>query len=224
MMFISAAYANKAWTRHERRSVLSRMIKKDKEYILPVRFDDTAIPGLPDTIIYLRADDYTPAQLSATIAEKLDINPFDGKASEVPPPRMTSPIGEVVFDYSNYNGRYVIGSGTAEFETKWSKASDQHIHVYDEPESIYGVAIDHAATSISEVTNAAALNYTSTSRTPGVGQIVVLRNKQGFYAAIHVLDIKDDTRGDKLDELRFRYVIQSEGKDNFVRFRNIWEL
>ena len=161
VMFISAAYASKAWTRHERRSALSRMLKEDYEYVLPVRFDGTSIPGLPDSILYLSANDYSPAALSTTIARKLGIADFDGKASDVPPPRMTSPVGEVVFDYSSYNGRYVIGSGAAEFETKWSKASNRSIHVHNDPKSINGVALDRDATSIHEVTNAAALNYTS---------------------------------------------------------------
>ena len=46
---------------------------------------------------------------------------------------MTSLVGEVVFDYSNYNGLYVIGRGPLEFETKWSKASDVSIRVYNDP-------------------------------------------------------------------------------------------
>ena len=54
------------------------------------------------------------AQLSAIIAIKLGIWPFDGKASQVPPTSMTSPTGEVAFDYSSHNGRYVIGSGMLE--------------------------------------------------------------------------------------------------------------
>ena len=128
VMFISAEYAKKAWTRHERRSALSRMMKEEKEYVLPVRFDDTAMPGLPNSILYLRASDYSPAELSATIARKLGIAAFDGKASDVPPPRMTSSVGGVVFDYSSYNGRYVIGSRMAKFETEWSKASNRSIH------------------------------------------------------------------------------------------------
>ena len=121
-MFISKAYVEKAWPRHERRSALSRMVHEQREYILPVRFDDTPVPGLPDDIIYERANDYSPEQLAMAIAEKLGVRPFDGKASEVPPPRMTSLIGEAVFDYSNYNGRYIIGVNLLEFETAWSKA------------------------------------------------------------------------------------------------------
>jgi hypothetical protein len=53
VMFISADYVAKAWTRLERRSALSRQMKEDAEYILPVRFDDTEVPGLPDTLQFL---------------------------------------------------------------------------------------------------------------------------------------------------------------------------
>ena len=221
VMFISQDYVTKAWTRHERRSALSRMLKEEDEYILPVRFDDTPIPGLPDTILYLNAADYSPAELSAEIARKLRIPAFAGKASDVPPPRMTSPVGEAKFDYSSYNGRYVIGSGVAEFETKWSKASNTSIHVVNDPASIHGVAIDRNAAAIHQVTSAGALDYTSRVRTPTVGQVVVLRNRNGFYAAIQILNIKDDTRGDDSDELHFLYAIQGDGTESLECFREI---
>ena len=218
VMFISQAYVEKAWARHERRSALSRMIHEQGEYILPVHFDDTPVPGLPTDVIYERASEHTPAQLSAMIANKLGIRPFDGKASQVPPPSMTSPTGEVAFDYSSHNGRYVIGSGMLEFETKWTKASNTSIHVYNDPQSINGVTLAPGSMSISQVTDAASLDYTSRTRTPSRGQIVVLRNTEDFYAAVHVLGIKDVSRGDDRDELRFRYAIQSDGSDSFAEF------
>ena len=223
VMFVSAEYVAKPWTRHERKSALSRMLTEESEYVLPVRFDDTAVPGLPKSIQYLEAKDYTPAQLAALIVEKIGLEPFSGKASNIPSPRMTSPVGEVFFDYSNFNGRYTIGSGTAEFETKWTKASNEAIHVYDDPDSINGVALDRRATSIHEVTQGTSLNYTSRTRSPRLGQIVVLRNRHGFYAAIQILGIMDDTRGDASDQLRFRYAIQTDGSDNFERFVDAFE-
>ena len=221
VMFISDAYVSKAWPRHERRSALSRMIEEQHEYVLPVRFDDTPVPGLPTDIIYRNAGEFTPAQLAAMIANKLGMRPFAGKASEVPPPRMTSPTGEVVFDYSSYNGRYVIGSGVLEFETKWTKASDTSIHVYNDCPSINGVALARGCDSISQVGNAASLDYSSRTRTPSLGQIVVLRNTEDFYAAIHVLGIKDDSRHDDRDELRFRYAIQANGSGDFTEFVDV---
>ena len=48
VMCVSRAYVEKAWPRHERRSALSRMIEDKREYVLPVRFDDTQVPGLPE--------------------------------------------------------------------------------------------------------------------------------------------------------------------------------
>ena len=152
------------------------------------------------------------AELATAIAQKLGVGPFEGKASDVPAPRMTSLVGEAVFDYSAHDGRYVIGRGTLEFETKWSRASNESIHVYNDPPSINGVALaPHEYTSIQQVVNAESLDYTSRHRTPRVGQIVVLRNENGFYAAVHLITIKYDTRGDDHDELRFQYAIQADG-------------
>lgn len=218
VMFVSHSYVSKAWPNHERRSALSRMIREQREYILPVRFDDADVPGLPADTIYLSAHDYKAAQMATIIAEKLGVQPFAGKASQVPPPRMSSPTGEVVFDYSDFNGRYVVGSGVLEFETKWSSASTTSIHVYNDPPSINGVALARGCTSISQVERAALLNYTSRSRKPSLGEIVVLRNTGGFYAAIQVLSIQNARRGGDRDELRFRYAIQSDGSDDFTEF------
>ena len=221
VMFISQAYVEKPWPRHERRSALSRMIREKAEYILPVRFDDTPVDGLPEDVGYERANEHTPAVLAMMIAEKLGIRPFDGKASQVPPPRMTSPSGEVVFDYSSYNGRYVIGFGELEFETNWSKASDTTIHLYNDPPSINGVALAKECASISEVLDGGSLDYTSRVRTVALGGIAVMRNTNGFYAAVHVLGIKDDSRHDERDEIRFRYAVQINGSDNFGEFVDV---
>ena len=221
VMFISQAYVAKAWPRHERRVILSRAIQEQREYVLPVRFDDTPVNGLPEDVIFLRANENTPEELVVKIAEKLGIKRFEGKASEVPPPKMTSPTGEVMFDYSSHNGRYIIGSGVQEFETNWSKASNTSIYIYNDPPSIYGVALAQGHTSIADVVNAESLDYTSRTRTPGIGQIVVLQNNKGFYAALRILEIKDDTRGDDRDELRFRYAIQSDGSDNFAGYESL---
>ena len=221
VIFISSEYATKAWPRHERRSAIGRMIQEDREYVLPVRFDDTPVPGLPDDLLYLRAEDHAPAELAVRIAEKVGLEPFDGKASEVPPPRMTSLVGEAVFDYSSYNGRYVIGAGETEFETAWSRASDTGIHLYNDPPSINGVAVPRGVTSIAWVREASALDYTSRARTVRRGGVAVLRNRHRFYACLRVLEILDHSRADDRDELRFRYAVQRDGSDDFGEFADL---
>ena len=70
---------------------------------------------------------------------------------------------------------------------------------------------------IEKISEAKCLDYSSRSRTPKLGEIVVFRNVNGYYAAAQVLDIKDDSREDDRDELRFRYVIQKNGSDDFTK-------
>lgn len=77
VMFVSEAYARKPWTRHERRSALSRAIEEESEYILPARFDDTDLDGLPPTIAYLDLQQYAPATLVDFLLEKLGIKKPD---------------------------------------------------------------------------------------------------------------------------------------------------
>ena len=45
VVFVSAEYAGRDWTRLERRAALSRAVRERREYVLPARFDDTPCPG-----------------------------------------------------------------------------------------------------------------------------------------------------------------------------------
>lgn len=124
--------------------------------------------------------------------------------------------GRATFDYSNNNGLYTIGEGDLSFETKWSKASDTSIHLYNDPPSIESVAIAVGAASIEAVADAASYDGSSRSRTLQEGEVAVLKNRHGNFAALQVLDVKDRTRSDDRDELTFRYVINPKGARSFV--------
>ena len=73
VMFASRHYAEKAWPSHERQFALSRHLKGDTGRILPVRFDDTEIPGLPGTVAYLDARVVTAEKLAELIRQKVDM-------------------------------------------------------------------------------------------------------------------------------------------------------
>ena len=92
--------------------------------------------------------------------------------------------GEVTFDYSNNNGHYIIGKGSALFELKFSSASNGAIHVYNDPKSINKIALAYAAVSFSDIGNANLLDYSSRSRTPRTNEVVVLVNQQNYFEAI----------------------------------------
>jgi hypothetical protein len=71
VMFVSAAYAAREWTRLERRSALARAVRARREYVLPARFDDTPLPGLPSDMVTVDLRTRTPQQFAAMIAGKL---------------------------------------------------------------------------------------------------------------------------------------------------------
>ena len=57
------------WPNHEAASAFARSLK-DKEYILPVRFDDHGDSGLLPTIGYVNAELKSPNSLAFMIEEK----------------------------------------------------------------------------------------------------------------------------------------------------------
>lgn len=123
--------------------------------------------------------------------------------------------GIVTFDYSNNNGKYAIGQGELLFETKWSKASNTSIHIYNDPPSIRTIALVKDKKEIKEIKDARNYDNSSRARTINLNQIAVLQNSNGFYAAVKVLKIKDDSRGEMNDEISFEYFIQTNGSPNF---------
>lgn len=70
-MFLSKHYAEKAWTTLERRSAQERAFKERREYILPIRIDDTKIPGILDTIGYVSINDHSIKEIANLIEQKL---------------------------------------------------------------------------------------------------------------------------------------------------------
>ena len=100
------------------------------------------------------------------------------------------------------------------FETNWSKASDTSIHLYNDPPSIRSIALVKDK-DIREIHDARIYDTSSRARTVRVGQIAILQNQNGFYAALKVVSIKDDTRGAKDDKLIFEYYIQTNGSPDF---------
>ena len=73
VVFVSAEYAARDWTRHERRAALGRAVRERREYVLPARFDDTPLPGLLSDMVTVDLRTRTPQQFAAMIAGKLAV-------------------------------------------------------------------------------------------------------------------------------------------------------
>jgi TIR domain len=53
IVFISKDYASSVWGSHELKSALARALVANEDYLLPVRLDDTDLPGLQPSVSYL---------------------------------------------------------------------------------------------------------------------------------------------------------------------------
>ena len=71
VVFVSAEYAARDWTRLERRAALARAVRERREYVLPARFDDTQLPGLLPDVSYVDLRIRTPQLFAAMIEAKL---------------------------------------------------------------------------------------------------------------------------------------------------------
>jgi hypothetical protein len=71
VLFISEHYARKLWPSHERRSAQARALREHQEYILPARFDETEVPGMPSTIGYVDLTSRSPTEFAELIRQKL---------------------------------------------------------------------------------------------------------------------------------------------------------
>ena|GEM_PF-3216451 len=71
VIFISQYYVRKAWPRLERQSAQAKALVTDTEYILPVRLDDTEVPGHLRTIGHQDGRKHSPEELCERTIEKL---------------------------------------------------------------------------------------------------------------------------------------------------------
>jgi hypothetical protein len=73
VMFLSKHYAEKLWTNHERRAAQARAFSESSEYVLPVRLDNTEIPGVTPTTGFLDGRVLTPTDVANMITKKLGL-------------------------------------------------------------------------------------------------------------------------------------------------------
>lgn len=117
--------------------------------------------------------------------------------------------GEVTFNYSNNDGRLLFGKSDELFETSWSRAGRDSIHAYVNPPSITGIAIATSINKIDELNPALLqeLDFTSRSRTPNRGQILIARNQSGKFIAFKIKSVTAISHGDERDEVTLEYQI-----------------
>lgn len=141
------------------------------------------------------------------------------KLNSVKPPKDERSFGEATFNYASHDGRFVIGAEPWAFETSWSSAGQGSAHLYNDPAGIEGVAIAEGIGSIGQVTPdvVATADFTSRTRTLRVGQVALLRNTAGFYAAVELLEV-GYSASPSGNVMRLRFAIQTDRSTDFSSF------
>ena len=75
MMFVSKEYVTKKWPSFEAKHIIARQIDQFGRYILPVHFDDTDVPGLPNTLQHLSVPPETAESIAKCFLEKYEKEP-----------------------------------------------------------------------------------------------------------------------------------------------------
>jgi hypothetical protein len=109
VIFISTHYRKKLWANHELESAQARAFRENSEYILPVRFDRTEIPGILETTGYVNLSKIAPDELAQLIKQK--IGPVDRREffPEVP---------DRLFDHLKIAKRFTRKRGEVEFSCR----------------------------------------------------------------------------------------------------------
>ncbi|MBL4585687.1 MAG: toll/interleukin-1 receptor domain-containing protein [Flavobacteriales bacterium] len=70
---ISSIYINKPYAKHEMHSALTRAIKENTEYILPIMIDEISVPGLHDDIKWLSLKRLSVIEIVSQVLQKLNL-------------------------------------------------------------------------------------------------------------------------------------------------------
>lgn len=212
VLFISKEYVEKPYTDVERQAALAKAIQTRQKYIYPVRFDAVKLPGLPSTISYLEASRNTPEQLAAKICQVIGATTAL-KDNAIPRPSNGAAYGTITFSQVDYDGKATIGHDVWQFELQASAGGSDGFYLYNDPSSIKGVAVAYGVAEISDITDADSYDFSSRARMVCKGQVAVLKNRDGFFAAIKAIDVQDRSRGAPADRLVLQYVILKGGRN-----------
>lgn len=72
VILVSQEYVDRQWTNHERRSAQARALReRGGEYILPIKVDDTELPGMPPTLGYVSVKEFGMEKIAQLLVKKL---------------------------------------------------------------------------------------------------------------------------------------------------------
>lgn len=126
--------------------------------------------------------------------------------------------GIEVYDYSS-SGYTTIGEGENAINLDFSGRGGNSVYFYNDHNS--GVDISYGAKSISDIYDATKFSYQGRTVEPEVNStnsVVVAKNSAGFYAAIQIIDVRNNSYDGNIDSVVFEWAIRTDGSADFSSF------
>jgi hypothetical protein len=101
IVFVSEKYVEKNWTKHELQQAQARAFVEANEYILPIRLDDTDLPGLNATVGYIDLRKTSIQEVADFVLLKLGRQENNGGLIQ-------KKYGDLEGEFVTYNGHVVI--------------------------------------------------------------------------------------------------------------------
>lgn len=119
LLFSSKHYVDK-WARLQRRAAFGRAVEQHTEYVLPIRVDDTEVPGLSPTIAYLDLRVHDAGTIADAVVQKLAQHRAEFTARTPITPKSVAALAREKprgWEYLLYVT--VVAQGLAELESKY---------------------------------------------------------------------------------------------------------
>jgi hypothetical protein len=158
VMLLSKHYAEKLWTNHERKAAQTRAFQENKEYILPIRLDDTEIPGILSTIGYLNWQEETVDTIANAIVAKLQLQSPAPRTGSLlrNKPIIKSPISWDELQPLHFESFDEVDADTDDLETLKEKLNEVWLPYQEE---IWSATISDGVYKLTNKTEVTAVKY-----------------------------------------------------------------
>jgi hypothetical protein len=132
------------------------------------------------------------------------------------PPQFSGATGAFAVDYRNHDGTIILGQGDWLFATKWGAAGNGSIYAYRDGGP--RVAVASGVSTIEQVTSDvfSGANFSSRTRKPREGEVVLWLNNRGFAAAVEIRKVSITPESEDGTVLEGRYRILIDGTRDFT--------
>lgn len=120
LMFASRHYVEHTWARHERRTAQARALAQQNEYVLPIKLDDTEVPGLLSSTGFLDLRKHSADVIAQAVTEKLAQHRAEFTArTPITPKSVAALVREKPRGWEYLLYVTVVSQGLTELESKY---------------------------------------------------------------------------------------------------------